>query len=134
MKYFQKNIFPPGEVRPSIIRGRCPVHHNVVVVDVGHLAALRRRRFVWANKEGHYQHFTRNSVSERGGLRKCCVAASQVEIFVITHDVDINISFILTLSIAEYDLVDARLVSPGIDNGQVHIVVPAEQRLGQKQK
>ena len=69
-----------------------------------------------------------------GGLGKCCVAASQVEIFVITHDVDINISFILTLSIAEYDLVDARLVSPGIDNGQVHIVVPTKQRLGQKQK
>ena len=50
------------------------------------------------------------------------VAACDVEIFVITHDVDINISFILTLAIAEYNLVDARLVSPGIDDRQVHIV------------
>ena len=68
--------------------------------------------------------------SVRGGrrVRKCCVAASHVETFVITHDVDINISFILALSIPEYNLVDSRLVSPGVDNRQVHIVVPAEQR------
>ena len=58
----------------------------------------------------------------RGEVRKCCVAASHVEILVITHDVDINISFILTLAIAEYNLVDARLVSPGVDDRQVHIV------------
>ena len=80
-----------------------------------------------SGQNGHYQNFTRNSVSERRGERreviKSCVAASSgVEIFVITHDVDINISFILTLGIAEYDLVDARLVSPGVDNGEVHIV------------
>ena len=67
--------------------------------------------------------------SVRGGrrVRKCCVAASHVETFVITHDVDINISFILTLAIAEYNLVHAGLVSPGIDNRQVHIVGPDKQ-------
>ena len=45
--------------------------------------------------------------------------------FVITHDIDINVSFILTLSVSEDDLVDARLLPPGIDNREVHAVASA---------
>ena len=48
----------------------------------------------------------------------------QICVFEPTHDVDVDVSLVLSLSIAEDDLVDTGLVSSRVDHRQVDRVTP----------
>ena len=89
------------DVRAAVVRGRGPVHHHVVVEDVGHLARERRRGLICMK------------------VALCDVLHVAAQ---ITHNIDIYVSFVLALSIFEDNLVCPRLFSPWIDHREVHIV------------